>query len=428
MPLDNVPSVFEVYRLSVGPGLGLTTGAITIGRAFRQLLLQTPYPPRYRILIEMLGNYASFGPQYLSDQAVIAGLGGYELGESTRKFTWFYADIKKKGGFTYLTERWAFNPESDVVYSTKEEHLTGQTIRFHLVDSDNNPIFQAEYNCNQAGQVSGPGIKDPDTNQAFAPQSAFSEIVKMVETEEVDLYEYVIATEQARLGITREQVTGRMLNTWKIMQSSLSKGLSRKKSTGSNHHRLAHKLVEHYTDTIQTSGSFSSESSRAALYAFAMTEELLDHQLCISAPTCLGAGIVPAVLKVLQEKFLFTDQRLTEGLLVGGLIGSLYMYHSKLDNPSLMAGYELAASAAMAVAAGLHLTGHSLEEIEAGVSLAFKRIPPLIVDNQRENELNTNLFAAISCYEVFGLMDMGLLIGGLHPLNLDETFRSILFS
>ena len=419
-----VPSVFELYRLAVGPGLALTTGALKIGQAFRELLTKTPYKPHHRILIELMGNYGLLGKEYHSNIAVVCGLGGYTLGESAIKMTTFYKKIEATGAFSFIAESWPFNPESDVVYSVDpKQNEYPNTIRFHLVDKSNNPLFQAEYICTETGIISGPGLTKPGIDSNIELIQKFSEMVTVMKVEGISPADFMISAEMTRMKLNHQKVITRMIKSWQIMGNILENGLHNRGILPDYSERQAFKLYEEYRANLHLSTRISTESSRAAVFAWAFAEEILDSHLIITSPTCSGAGIVPAVFRVLQEKYLLSDEKMAEGLMVAGLIGTQLLYRLHWGNLLEMNRKEISMSAAMAVAGALYLLGKSIDHIGTGSYLALQLLNGKTMDYKIEKSGELIIQNALAAQSVFGILDLTQIITDHSLYNLDQAIH-----
>ncbi|MFA5816772.1 MAG: serine dehydratase beta chain [Bacteroidales bacterium] len=366
-----LPSVFEVFQLAIGPSTVFTTGALRIGQAFREVLLSSPYRSNYRILIELLGDFSKFGREYNSDQAVIAGLAGFTLEETGMRLKTFYGKIKENGCFSFSGDIWPFNPESDLIFNDNTKKIAHQNcIRFHLLGSQGQPVFQTEYHSIGNGLIKGIHTEDSKTIILENSPECLSEIKEVITTEMISLMEYVISGECSIHRISRDQFQKRMLATWKLMMANADRGL---KTMGSLNDRMdsnVTSMYKSYLAHLSANPSAGSENTRASIYALALSEEILNNHPVITAPTCSGSTIVPAVFRLIQEKFMLSEEKMVQGLIVSGLFGSLIL-HQVNQSPQIFSWHsEVAASAIMAAAGVTYLLGGSLNEIEKSASMA----------------------------------------------------------
>jgi hypothetical protein len=114
-----------------------------------------------------------------------------------------------------------------------------------------------------------------------------------------------------------------------------------------------------------------------------MAEEILDNRLVITAPTCSGAGIIPAAFKLLQENFMISDEKILEGLWVSGLVGSMIMGRSSMAGA--MSGWrnEIAAGGIMAACGVSYIMGGSSAVLETASMLAAE----LFTDRSGKNTI-----------------------------------------
>lgn len=366
-----LPGVFEAYQLAIGPSTVLTTGALRIGQAFRDVLLSSPYNPDYRIIIELSGNFYKSGRENNSDQAVVAGLGGFTPEEPDLALKSFYKRVKEQGWLAFPGYIWPFNPESDLTFSDSETRLRfPNCIRFHLVSQTGQPAFQAEYFVTGTGMIRGTGLPDPKLASSENSPVSFKEIQSVVAREKISLLEYTVSGECSRHRISRDQVNKRMLATWKLMLANIDHGLKAQfNATDMNQPEVA-ALLKNYLSQLSSNPSAGGEYTRASVYAIALAAEILNNRPVITAPTCMGSAVVPSVLRLFQEKYLFSDEKIVEALMVGGLFGTLILNRLNESDPVPGMQSEIAFSAIMAAAGVSSVMGGTIREIEYAASMA----------------------------------------------------------
>lgn len=367
-----LPSVFEVFQLAIGPSTVFTTGALRMGQAFREVLYSSHYSTSHRILVELTGNFSQFGRENNTDQAVVAGLGGFTLEESGLKLKAFYAKIKEHGYFLFDRDVWPFNPESDLIFNDFDKIIAYPgCIRFHLLSADGQPVLQAEYYSIGNGLIQGPGIIDSMNVPERNSPTSLTEIKAIVNTEMISIVEFVMSCECSVHRISRDQFQKRMSATWKLMKANVDRGLKAQMVTDE---RFDSKIVLTYKDFLSQLSTIpfaGSDNVRASIYARVLSEEILNNYPVITAPTCIGSAIIPAVLRLVQEKFMFSDEKMVEALVVCGLYGALILYHHKEWDQLVGMQKEIAFSAIMAAAGIAFLMGGSWNEIESSATMAI---------------------------------------------------------
>ncbi len=360
-----LPSIFEVFQLAIGPSTVFTTGALRIGQAFREVLLSSPYRPPNRILIELSGNFAKSGRENNSDQAVITGLGGYKLEETGILLKAFFAKIKENGSFPFFGDVWPFNPESDLIFKFADAGPENpDMIRFHVISQAGQPLYHAEYFPVGNGLIKGTGIVDPINFVIENAPENFKDIQGIIKSRKLSLTEYVIDSECKRHQISVDHFHKRMLVTWKIMITNIDRGLKSSGNPGDLPGGFAENMNRKFLNHSAGSAVFGGDNMRGAIYAVALSEEILKNRQVITAPTCTGSALVPAILRLMQEKFLFSDEKIIEGLIISGLYGSILLNRLNRSGTSQDMHIEVACSAAMAAAGATYLMGGSLEETE----------------------------------------------------------------
>jgi L-serine deaminase len=368
----SLASIFEVFQLSHGPSLPYTTGALKTGQYFRNVLMGVPYHQDNRILIELLGDFAIYGKDNLSNVAIICGLAGYIAGESRFTLKRFYSRIEKSGGIQLLNRTWPFSVDSDLVFNKSKKELDHpNTIRFHILGSEQKILLQTEYFVSVHGHVTGPGSRDQEAVKMIDQFDQFADIQEVCNKEELNLVDYIISAEEMKHTISPVQIFERLSHTWQIMRSSIQNGLKNEGSLPNHNPRQAKRLHNEFSKRIMNWKTLGQENILASIYALAVAEELIDNQLIITAPLCESAALMPAILYLIQEKYSVQSKEISESLLIGGLVGSLLMKSTTQFYSKPVLDISFTISSAMTAAAGCYLIDPDIKKINQAAAIAI---------------------------------------------------------
>lgn len=119
----------------------------------------------------------------------------------------------------------------------------------------------------------------------------------------------------------------------------------------------------------------------ASAYAIAVAEENAAGGRVVTAPTCGAAGVVPAVLRILQEALGLPDERVHDALLVAGLIGLAVATNASIAGAEVGCQGEVGTASAMAAAAACYLLGGDLEaQVDRAAETALEHYLGLTCD------------------------------------------------
>jgi L-serine deaminase len=158
--------------------------------------------------------------------------------------------------------------------------------------------------------------------------------------------------------------------TWRLMMANTDRGLKPRLGQDGALPGQASGIYRNYLMHLATNPSSAGDYTRASVYATALAEDMLNHFPVITAPTCYGSAIVPAVMRLVQDRFMFTDEKMVEGLAVGGLFGSILLKELNASASPASPQTEIACSAVMAAAGTEYLTGGTMRDIERAASMA----------------------------------------------------------
>lgn len=196
------------------------------------------------------------------------------------------------------------------------------------------------------------------------PHSSFSEIAEVCRKENIRLYEYVIKHEG-------EDIYSYLDEVWDTMKNSIHEGLATTGVLpgGLGTKRKARTLFEknHIDESAQT-----RENRLVSAYAFAVSEQNAAGGTIATAPTCGSCGVLPSVLKYMQDSRGFSDRQIFNALATAALIGNIIRTNASISGAECGCQAEIGSACSMAAAALAELFGMGLDQIEYAAEVAME--------------------------------------------------------
>lgn len=157
-------------------------------------------------------------------------------------------------------------------------------------------------------------------------------------------------------------------------------------------------------------------------YALAVAEENASGGLVVTAPTCGSSGVLPAVLRYVQEITRCSDEALLRALATAGLIGNLVKHNASISGAEVGCQGEVGTACAMAAAAAAQLFGGTIRQIEYAAEMGLEHNLGLTCDPVAGIVqipcIERNAFAAA---KAFNCADYALLSDGTHRVPFDDV-------
>ena len=162
-----------------------------------------------------------------------------------------------------------------------------------------------------------------------------------------------------------------LLTVWKTMKQSIEDGLSATGTLpgGLNVQRKASYL---YNKTGGCDAPALQEFQKIAAYAYAVAEQNADNGTVVTAPTCGACGVLPAVLKYIQDTKGYSDETICRGLATAGIIGNLTKSNASISGAECGCQAEIGTACSMAAAALAELYGQNLDQVEYAAEVAME--------------------------------------------------------
>lgn len=196
------------------------------------------------------------------------------------------------------------------------------------------------------------------------PHSTFLEIAQYCNEHKIRIPDYVEMVEG-------REIWNYLSDIWMVMKRSIEEGLWAHGTLegGLQLKRKAHILYQqrHIDESAQT-----RENRLVCAYAFAVSEHNASGGEIVTAPTCGSCGVLPSVLKYMQEQKGFTDEQIIRALATGGLIGNIIKTNASISGAECGCQAEIGSACSMAAAALAELFGMGKSQIEYAAEVAME--------------------------------------------------------
>ena len=319
-------SIREIYKIGKGPSSSHTMGPERAAKVFKG---KYPEADAYRVIL--YGSLSKTGIGHGTDRVV----------------------------------REVLSPTSTEIIFSKEEltdcHPNTMDL-FALKGGDQIGTLRIE--SIGGGDIRVPGQSLLDTPEIY-PENSFAEIADFCKWRYIDkLSDYVELNEG-------DDIWEFLMQVWLTMKQSIKDGLLAEGILpgGLKVQRKAKSLYEQ-SDAELAPGM--KEFKHIAAYAYAVAEQNADNGTIVTAPTCGACGVLPAVLKYVQDTRGLSDEQIIRGLATAGIIGSLTKRNASISGAECGCQAEIGTACSMAAAALAELYDQNLDQVEYAAEAAME--------------------------------------------------------
>ena len=369
MPL---PSILDVFRISIGPSSSHTLGALRSGLLFREKISRHDLN-NCHIKIELCGSFALTGKGHLTDKAVVCGLNGMDVEKEGEKFLETYENIVKRGYVDIAGYKIPFNPEKDISWNKNLDSLKHpNTVRYRLL-KDGNVIDKEEYKSVGGGMLNREKVKIEIENNAENFKN-LSDIMAFCKKNGMDFVEFVNYFMEERYSTNKKKLHLELLKRWTVMKRRIDEGLKKEGTLPGvlKLRRRAPQMFREYLENLRSFRMLSEEVTLTSIYAIAVAEENASGALVVTAPTCGSSGVLPAVLNSIQERYHLQDSKIVDALKVAALIGMVVIKNGSVAGAEVGCQGEIGVACSMASASACYLMGGSIEQIEFAAEIGLE--------------------------------------------------------
>lgn len=372
-------SLRELYRVGQGPSSSHTMGPRFAAERFR-----ADVPPAASIRVTLYGSLAATGAGHLTDLAVSAPFAPIPV-----EIVWCPDEQlpRHPNGLKFV----AFD-------------VAGQVVATRIV-----------YSIGGGALLDEEGI--PDGGDDVYPFVSMDEVLDLCDRENLLVWELVARHEG-------EDIWPFLADIWHALQGAIEHGLNaegklpgalRVPRKASSYHARAKTLASHFG---QTALLFA--------YALATSEENAAGGTIVTAPTCGACGVLPAVLRLLQEQSQLPEEKILHALATAGLIGNIVKRNASISGAEVGCQGEVGTACAMAAAAATQLLGGSVRQIEYAAEMGLEHHLGLTCDPiggyVQIPCIERNAIAAVRAIDCAAY---ALLSDGRHIVPFDEVVRTM---
>ncbi len=438
-------SVFDIFKVGIGPSSSHTMGPMRAAREFALDLEQAGLLARTRqVYVRLYGSLALTGAGHGTDRAVLAGLEGADPASvDPDQMQRDVARIRAQGRLRLLgRHEIAFDEPMQLLFLTHESlpaHPNG--MRFAALDEAGRELGAGEFYSVGGGFIvraatparapSSPGAAglpaparkpDPDVPYPFATSA---ELLAHCRAGGLEIFELLLANERAWR--SPEAVRAGLIEIWRVMQACVERGFQQqgvlpgvlkvRRRAPRLHRVLSESSADHPVDPMEWVNA----------WALAVNEENAAGGRVVTAPTNGAAGIVPAVLQYYTRfERGANEEGVLRFLLTAGGVAMLYKKGASISGAEMGCMGEVGVACSMAAAglvAALHGTNEQVENaaeigMEHNLGLTCDPVAGLV----QIPCIERNAMGAVKAINAARLAMRG---DGSHKVSLDQVIATM---
>jgi L-serine dehydratase len=377
-------SVFDLFKIGIGPSSSHTVGPMVAARRF--LMECGPLDAAIGVEVALYGSLALTGIGHATDKAVILGLmGETPQGVDPQEVDHKLAEVELDGVLKLLgTKPVPFSAMTGLRWnrgSSLPEHPNG--MRFTLKLADGSVIERVFYSVgggfiHAAGESQArQGAGESEAPIPY-PFDTMNELLAQGKASGLSIPQMLRANECAHM--SGEQLDAGLDKIWQVMRDCIAHGLvtAGQLPGGLNVKRRAANLWRQALDAKNGDNRANDLPHDAvhqvSLYAMAVNEENAAGGRVVTAPTNGAAGIIPAVLRYYAEDCRPSDpvKGVRDFMLTSAAIGMLCKKNASISGAEIGCQGEVGVACAMAAAGLVAALGGSNEQIENAAEIGIE--------------------------------------------------------
>ncbi|RUO22652.1 L-serine ammonia-lyase [Aliidiomarina iranensis] len=429
-------SVFDIYKVGIGPSSSHTVGPM---RAAREFLLQVQEKCGFEkvtgIEVELFGSLGQTGKGHGTGKAVMLGL----VGESPEKVDTtqvdaFLAEVDKTQKIKLLGEHEVpFPRQGAIVFhrrKTMPKHANAMELR---VLNGSEVLFKDLYYSIGGGFIVRDADFDDSLEEAIEqsskpipyPFNSAAELLQQCKTHGLRISSLMMQNEMVFR--SKQEICDGLVHIWQVMDECINNGKSTEGILPGGLKVRRRAPILYQTLKTEKSADPMQAMDWVSLFALAVNEENAAGGRVVTAPTNGAAGIIPAVMKY-ADKFIqpLDEDAITRFLLTSAAIGILYKKNASISGAEVGCQGEVGVACSMAAGALAELMGGDIVKVENAAEIGMEHNLGLTCDPVgglvQVPCIERNAMGAVKAINAARLAMRG---SGDHKVSLDKVIKTM---
>jgi L-serine dehydratase len=427
-------SVFDIFKLGVGPSSSHTMGPMTAASRFLEGLGRLVEETE-RVEVTLYASLALTGRGHATDRAVILGLSGFQPRSLDPDAADAAVHAARTEGALNLAgrKRIAFDEARDILWEGRTrlpQHPNA--LKFAAYDAKGDRIAEKTY-----FSIGGGFVRDEDEMGANAPPEpgpqvpypfdSGAELLEMAAAAGFSFAQVMRANERVRR--PDAEIDAGLDEIAAAMYGCIERGMSAKGALpgGLSVQRRAAQVRESLiANADKAIADPLSALDWVNLWALAVNEENAAGGRVVTAPTNGAAGIVPAVLRYYDRFHQGTAEGRRNFLLTAAAIGALYKKNASISGAEVGCQGEVGVACSMAAAGLAAALGATNAQVENAAEIAMEHNLGLTCDPigglVQIPCIERNAMGAVKAIDAARLALLG---DGQHSVSLDKVIATM---
>ena len=378
-------SLFDLYKVGIGPSSSHTVGPMRAARRFVMELANAGLMSRVAsVCAETYGSLALTGIGHGTDRAVLLGLSGEEASTiDPATIEPKLAAIRESRTLLLLGERAIpFREGEHLVFhrdrmfppGAKTQHPNG--LRFTAMDEHHAVLLSTTFFSIGGGFIveDAEGAADSPMMTTAAlpfPFRSAAELLSLAAEKKLAIWQVMLANECALR--SEEEVRAGILRIWQVMEACIDRGMTTEGILpgGLQVRRRAPRLAQRLRE--RGSADPLAPLDWVTVYAMAVNEENAAGGRVVTAPTNGAAGVIPAVARYYKTCASGADgEGILRYFLTSAAIGVLYKENASISGAEVGCQGEVGVACSMAAGGLVAALGGTNGEVEHAAEIAME--------------------------------------------------------
>ena len=432
-------SVFDLFKVGIGPSSSHTVGPMRAARRFARVLFNHGLLDAVaRVQVDLHGSLGATGKGHGSDKAVLLGLCGHAPDTvDVDQVPEILAGIRQNRSLLlHGIKSIAFDELKDVRFFRRPLPFHANGMSCKAFDAAGTLLHEVTYYSVGGGFIVTDEVAADGTRQKIiAPDPTilpytFQNAEQLLQlTHEHNTTIAGIMRLNERHWRTDDEIDQGLLAIWKVMQACVARGCKTEGVLPGGF-----KVKRRAAELAQRLGTFERQPIEPLhildwvnLWALAVNEENAAGGRVVTAPTNGAAGIIPAVLHYYTYAVSGADNKgVVDFLLTAGAIGILYKQNASISGAEVGCQGEVGVACSMAAGALCAVLGGSPSQVENAAEIGMEHHLGLTCDPVGGLvQIPCIERNAIASVKAINAARMALYGNGEHYVSLDKVIKTM---